>query len=143
MYPRAACPSVPAFETEAKVRFHHMDRAGMIFHGAYAEFFQDAFEDLMEHVGFVEKDVEPDLGIRVPVVRHEMAFPAPPEGDVLDLRIGLAAIGETSATFRLVATDRDGTRIAEATIVRVCIDQAGRPTPIPTALREAWEPYHL
>lgn len=134
---------MPAFETEVKIRFHHMDRAGMIFHGAYAEFFQDAFEDLMEHVGFVEKDLEPELGIRVPVVRHEMAFPAPPEGDVLDLRIGLAAIGKTSATFDLAATDRDGTRTAEATIVRVCIDEHGSPTPIPAALRQAWAPYHL
>lgn len=132
---------MPAFETEAKVRFHHMDRAGMIFHGAYAEFFQDAFEDLMEHVGFVEKDLEPDLDIRVPVVRHEMTFQAPPEGDVLHLQIGLAALGKTSATFEIVARDREGTRTAQATIVRVCIGPDGQPTPIPEALREAWEAY--
>lgn len=141
MYPQPASGSVPAFETEAKVRFHHMDRAGMIFHGAYAEFFQDAFEDLMEHIGFVEKDLEPDLGIRVPVVRHEMTFPAAPEGDTLHLQIGLTAIGETSATFQITAGDRAGTEVGQATVVRVCIDEDGSPTPIPEPLREAWEPY--
>ncbi|MDX1611158.1 MAG: thioesterase family protein [Candidatus Thermoplasmatota archaeon] len=129
------------FITEVKVRFHHMDRAGMIFHGAYATFFQDAFEDLMEHVGYVEKDLEASLGIRLPVVQHEMTFPAPPEGDQLTIFVTLTRIGTTSLTFELHARDGPGALCAEATIVRVCIDEAGRPTGLPAELVDALEPH--
>jgi YbgC/YbaW family acyl-CoA thioester hydrolase len=126
-----------AFETSAKLRFYDVDRAGMVFHGAYARLFQDAFEDLMEHVGFVEKRLEAAFGVRVPVVDHHMRFPAPPEGDELTIRVRVPEIGEASATFHLEAREGERT-VAEADITRVCIDEDGEPTPIPDELRAAW-----
>jgi YbgC/YbaW family acyl-CoA thioester hydrolase len=126
-----------AFETRARLRFYDMDRAGMVFHGAYARLFQDAFEDLMEHVGFVEKDLEPELGVRVPVVDHRMRFPDPPEGDELAIAVTVTDIGASSAEFHLEARD-DGTTVAVGEITRVCVDRSGQPTPIPDALRDAW-----
>lgn len=129
------------FQTTAKLRFYDMDRAGMVFHGAYTRVFQDAFEDLMEAVGFVEKELEPELGVRVPVVRHEMEFPAPPSGDALDVEVSISRLGDTSARFRMVTRDHGGTLTARARIVRVCIDETGQAVEIPDALREAWTPY--
>jgi YbgC/YbaW family acyl-CoA thioester hydrolase len=126
-----------AFETRAKLRFYDMDRAGMVFHGAYARVFQDAFEDLMERVGFVEKQLEPELGVRVPVVDHRMRFPSPPEGDELAIAVTVPEIGESSATFHIEAREADNT-VAVADITRVCIDEDGDPTPIPDELRAAW-----
>lgn len=129
------------FETTVKLRFYDLDRAGMVFHGAYTRLFQDAFEDLMEEAGFVEKQLEPELGVRVPVVRHEMEFPAPPEGDELTVEVSIDRLGESSARFRLRTVDRTGTTTARARIVRVCVGDSGRAVPIPTPLREAWEPF--
>jgi YbgC/YbaW family acyl-CoA thioester hydrolase len=128
---------VPALETRCRLRFYDLDRAGMVFHGAYARLFQDAFEDLMREAGFVERDLEQELGVRVPVVDHRMRFPGPPEGHELDLVVWVEELGETSATFGLAARE-DGRAVAEATVTRVCVDAEGEATPIPAPLREAW-----
>ncbi len=56
------------------------------------------------------------------------AFP----GDVLSIETVLTDRGTTSFTVQHVAKRlSDGALIAEATLVFVCIDRAGRPTPIP------------
>lgn len=126
-----------AFETTVKLRFYDMDRAGMVFHGAYTRLFQDAFEEFLENAGYVEKHLEHTLGVRVPVVDHRMRFPQPPEGDELTIEVRVPDVGETSATFLLEA--REGQRtVAEAEVTRVCIDEDGEPTPVPEQLREAW-----
>lgn len=127
-----------SFETTCKLRFYDMDRAGMVFHGAYTRIFQDAFEDLMEATGFVEKELEPELGVRVPVVRHEMEFPAPPTGDEIAVEVAIERLGSSSARFALTARDEEGTVTARAKIVRVCIGQEGSSVEIPDPLREAW-----
>lgn len=129
-----------AFETTVKLRFYDLDRAGMVFHGAYTRLFQDAFEDLMEEVGFVEKQLEPQLGVRVPVVEHRMTFPAPPKGDELTVEVTIEELGTSSATFNLVARD-DDREVARAEITRVCIDADGEATRIPGKLRQAWTVY--
>ena len=129
------------FVHEAKLRFHHMDRAGMVFHGAYVELFQDAFEELLEHTGHVEKELEGSLGVRLPVVEHRMGFPAPPEGDRLSIAVTIERLGHASATFHMEARDASGRICAEATVVRVCIGEQGHSVDIPGELREAWAPY--
>jgi len=132
---------VSAFETTVKLRFYDMDRAGMVFHGAYTRIFQDAFEELMQACGYVEKELESTLGVRVPVVRHEMEFPHPPSGDELAVEVRVERLGEASARFGLVARDGRNNITARAEIVRVCIDESGDSTPIPDELREAWALY--
>lgn len=116
----------------------------MVFHGAYTRFFQDAFEELMEEIGFIEKHLEASLDVRVPVVQHEMTFPKPPTGDELSLEVGIASMGESSVTFHLEARDPAADRtVARARIVRVCIGPEGSSVPIPDPLREGWEAHRV
>jgi YbgC/YbaW family acyl-CoA thioester hydrolase len=62
------------------------------------------------------------------------AFP----GDVLSIETVLTDRGTTSFTMQHVAKRvLDGALIAEATLVFVCIDRAGRPTPIPDEVARA------
>jgi YbgC/YbaW family acyl-CoA thioester hydrolase len=62
------------------------------------------------------------------------AFP----GDVLSVETVLTDRGTTSFTMQHVAKRvSDGALIAEATLVFVCIDRAGRPTPIPDEVARA------
>jgi YbgC/YbaW family acyl-CoA thioester hydrolase len=62
------------------------------------------------------------------------AFP----GDVLSIETVLTDRGTTSFTMQHVAKrTKDGALIAEATLVFVCIDRAGRPTPIPDEVARA------
>jgi YbgC/YbaW family acyl-CoA thioester hydrolase len=61
------------------------------------------------------------------------AFP----GDVLRFQQVLTHVGRTSFTMRQTARRlRDDTLIAGAEFVFVCIDQQGRPTPVPQEFRE-------
>jgi YbgC/YbaW family acyl-CoA thioester hydrolase len=63
------------------------------------------------------------------------AFP----GDVLSIDTVLTDRGTTSFTMQHVAKRvSDGALIAEATLVFVCIDRAGRPTPIPDEVARAF-----
>ena len=62
------------------------------------------------------------------------AFP----GDVLSVETVLTDRGTTSFTMQHVAKRMsDGALVAEATLVFVCIDRAGRPTPIPDEVARA------
>jgi YbgC/YbaW family acyl-CoA thioester hydrolase len=62
------------------------------------------------------------------------AFP----GDVLSVETVLTGRGTTSLTIQHVAKRQsDGVLIAEASLVFVCIDRAGRPTPIPEEVSRA------
>jgi YbgC/YbaW family acyl-CoA thioester hydrolase len=62
------------------------------------------------------------------------AFP----GDVLGVETVLTDRGTTSFTMQHVAKRlSDGALVAEATLVFVCIDRAGRPTPIPDEVARA------
>ena len=62
------------------------------------------------------------------------AFP----GDVLSVETVLTDRGTTSFTMQHVAKRRsDGVLIAEASLVFVCIDRVGRPTPIPEEVSRA------
>ena len=61
-------------------------------------------------------------------------------GDVLEVRIGLAAIGRTSFTYEYEIVDAEKRLVATARSVQVMYDyQAGRPVPIPDAIRRLLE----
>ncbi len=71
---------------------------------------------------------------KVTVEYRAAAFP----GDVLSVETVLTDRGTTSFTMHNVAKRvSDGVLIAEATLVFVCIDRAGRPTPIPDEVARA------
>lgn len=109
----------------------------MVFHGAYVELFQDAFEEFLEAIGFVEKDLEPRLGIRLPVVEHRMGFPRAAQGDRVAIAVEVERLGHTSITLRLTARDATEAICGEAVVVRVCIGESGTSIDIPEPLRKA------
>lgn len=123
--------------TTHRLRFRESDRAGMIFHGHFVTWFQDAFEDLMTQAGHPERHLEAALGVRVPVVHLSIDFRRHPADDEVVVAIEPVKLGASSVTFRLAVEDDEGL-CAEAEVVRVCIDVDGRSVDIPDALREAW-----
>ena len=57
-------------------------------------------------------------------------------GDILDVRIGLAAVGRTSFTYDYEIVDASGRLIATARTVQVMYDyRASQPIPIPEGIR--------
>lgn len=74
------------------------------------------------------------------VARHEVDYvlPLPYRPQPVEIPTWIDRIGTTSFTFghEVVA---DGVTYARAKSVIVCIDQTGRPTPVPAAFREHLE----
>jgi acyl-CoA thioester hydrolase len=83
-----------------------------------------------------------DFGLRkdvpgVILARLEIDFRRPARyGDVLEIRIGLAAIGRTSFTYDYEIADEVGNLVATAKSVLVMYDYAAaKPVPIPEEIR--------
>jgi acyl-CoA thioester hydrolase len=81
-----------------------------------------------------------ETGSSVPGVimaRAEIDYRRPSHyGQVLEVRISLAAIGRTSFTYDYEIVDESGTLVAAAKTVQVMFDySAGQPVPIPDEIR--------
>jgi acyl-CoA thioester hydrolase len=82
-----------------------------------------------------------EQGSAVPGVimaRAEIDYRRPSHyGEVLEIRISLAAIGRTSFTYDYEIVDESGALVAAAKTVQVMFDYAAnRPVPIPDEIRE-------
>lgn len=78
------------------------------------------------------------------IARQEVEYllPVPYERDPLDVQLWIGKLGGSSAEICYEVLGDGGTRYARATTVVVLVDTAtGRPTRLPTEVRDAWEPY--
>ena len=75
------------------------------------------------------------------LARAEVDYRLPAQyGDVLEVRIGLAAVGRTSFTYEYEIVDAAGRLVAAARSVQVMYDYAaGRPVPIPDKIRRIFD----
>ena len=75
------------------------------------------------------------------LAKAEVEFRLPARyGDVLEIRIGLAAVGRTSFTYDYEIFDAQGRIVATARSVQVMYDYAaGRPVPIPDDVRRVFD----
>src|SRR5262245_32153177 len=75
------------------------------------------------------------------LARTEVDYRIPARyGDVLEVRIGLAAVGRTSFTYDYEIVDAQARLVASARSVQVMYDYtAGRPVPIPDSIRRLFD----
>lgn len=127
------------FRKSQKVYFGHIDRAGIVYHPRFIDYFHEAYEDFLESLGFAEKNLLETEGVRFPVVNVNVDFHNPvTEGDLLDIEVTVKRIGTKSVCYHFRCTN-DGRQIAEGDVTRVAINKAFKSVPIPTKLRKAFE----
>ncbi len=75
------------------------------------------------------------------LARSEIDYRRPARfGDVLEVRLGIAALGRTSFTYEYEIVDENGQLVAAARSVQVMYDYgAGRPVPIPETIRQRFD----
>ena len=75
------------------------------------------------------------------LARVEVDYKAPARfGDVLDVKIGIAAVGRTSFTYEYEIVDGSGRLVASARSVQVMYDYAaGRSVPVPAEIRRIFD----
>lgn len=127
------------FTKTQKVYFGHIDKAGIVYHPHFIDYFNQAYEDFMEELGFATTG-QREFNLKVPVVNVDVDFKKPMEaGDRLAIQVSITKLGRSSMTFHYRAVDQDEDTVAEGTHTRVTVDEDFQPTPIPKALREALE----
>ncbi|NIZ12586.1 thioesterase family protein [Phaeobacter sp. HF9A] len=123
------------FTFDQKILFKHCDPAGIVFFPRYFEMINDCVEHFFDAV--LDWPFEVLLQTNgVPTAEISTRFLAPSRhGDHVQLALTVTRSGRSSLSYRIDATCGQETRFeAEATVVNV--DQAGKPTAWPDAIRK-------
>ncbi len=126
------------------VRFGEIDYAGIVYYPNFFDFFQQAEEEFMGHIGYPYHHLLGVLKQGFPILHVEADFKRPVRyGDVLEVDLTVARMGNSSVTFRFRAR-KAGARApcAEAEIAHALIDtRSFKPFRIPDAMRNAFAAY--
>jgi acyl-CoA thioester hydrolase len=126
------------FTVDEYVRWSDVDRAGIIFYGAYVRFFEIAETEMFRALGLPYGEFFDRYGIWLPRVHFDCDFTYPAR---LDDRLRVAAyighFGRSSLTLSFDVLHADARRLcAAAREVLVCTDrQTLEPRPLPPEVR--------
>ena len=123
-------------QTSIQVRWGELDPYNHVNHAVYSSYLEHARVAALESLDSGMDELSAD-GYQVVVVRSDVRFTAPATaGDDLVITSRIAEMTGARMIWhqRIV---RGTEQIVEAEIHAACLTQAGRPTRIPTALREA------
>lgn len=128
-----------------RIRFAHIDAAGIVFYPRFFELFNEVVEDwFTDELGTSFAALrEHDAG-GVPTVRIACEFAAATRlGEELDFSLTVTALGRSSFSLEIVARHGDELRLrGQSTLVFASVI-AGQPRaePLPAELREKMERY--
>lgn len=125
-----------AFEHTVTVRFHEVDRAGIVFFGRAFEYCHIAFEELLTAaLGHVAAGLERG-GWGMPLVHAEADYRRPMRmGDRLAIALAVERVGRRSIAFAYAIRGPDGDLRATARLVHAFVDLDGfRPRDVPAEL---------
>jgi acyl-CoA thioester hydrolase len=125
------------FVHRMEVRFRDCDPMGHMNNAVYFTFLeQTRFSHWRSLWGFGNPELPRDMP-GVILARAECDFRRPARyGDVLEVRMHVAALGRTSFTYAYEIVDAEGNAVATARTVQVMYDYAAqKPVPIPDDIR--------
>jgi acyl-CoA thioester hydrolase len=124
------------FAHKVDVRFRDCDPLGHVNNAVYFTYLEQARFAHWRSLWNFGPDQAPELP-GVILARAEMDYRAQVTyGQVLEVRIGIAALGRTSFTYEYEVVDDTGRLVATARTVLVMFDyKAGKPVAIPDAIR--------
>lgn len=125
---------------EFAIRFEHVDAAGIVFFGRFANYCHDAMERFFDSLpgGYAALIMERKIGF--PAVHMTSDFKAPIRyGDIARITGIVTKLGTTSCHFGFAITRaKDGVDVATMSHVHVCTDlTAMTKLPLPTDVRAA------
>ncbi len=129
------------FKTVQKVRFGHVDPAGIAYFPRIYDYIHEAFEELWEkHVGERYYHLLLNKRMGFPLVHSEVDFSGPLRfGDLPEVTITCFRIGTTSLGLRYVYRVEDELRL-EARMTTVCVHtKTMQPQPLPPEFRARFE----
>src|SRR5690606_5360794 len=119
-----------SFTTRSKVRFAHVDAAGIVFYPRYFEMLNGAVEDwFAEGLGVDFAELHLTRGLGVPTVSLDSRFAAPSRlGDELDITIEVKSVGRSSCAVAYTVACGDEVRMTAQGVLVCMILAEGRST---------------
>lgn len=115
------------FTYKTQIRLHDTDAAGILFFAHQFAIVHDAYEQLLEKLGFSFPTMLNQRPYFLPIVHAESDYKAPLfVGDKITIRITLGQIGETSFSFIYTIHNQKNVLVGTAKTVHVTIDKKKR-----------------
>jgi acyl-CoA thioester hydrolase len=137
-------PAALPFSVRERVRWSDCDPLGIIYYGAYIRYFEAAEHEMFREAGLPYAVMRVERHVQLPRKAFQVEFHSPAQMDeLLEIRTGIARIGETSVTMRFEAYNAaDMTHRASATLTVVSVDKASiTKRPLPDFVKDALKPY--
>lgn len=123
-------------EIHIRVRYAETDRMGLVHHGNYIVYFEQARTELLRAAGATYKDME-DAGYLLVITKVEVRYRRPAYyDDLLTVRTRV----ERTTSVRIDHTYqvfRGDELVAEGSSTLACVDRAGSPQALPEFLRDS------
>jgi acyl-CoA thioester hydrolase len=128
------------FSITLKVRFYELDAFNHVNNGVFLFYLDHARDEYFEQA-LAGCEELPPAAIRYVVARTEVDFLIPAVGgDILEIPGQVSRFGTTSLTFdQQIVRVRDRREIVRARTVLVWTDSEGRSSPLPEAVRRAFD----
>jgi len=109
-------------DIDRDVSFHDVDMVGVVWHGHYLRYLEDARWALMNHLGYgLDRMIA--SGFAWPIVELQTKYVSPARfGDRLRVRASLVEWENRMAVNYLVSRPGDGVRIVRARTIQVAVD---------------------
>jgi acyl-CoA thioester hydrolase len=123
-------------KTDIRVIYGDTDQMGFVYYANYLRFFESGRNEYLRAKGVPYREVEADLGIRLPVVEAALQYKLPARyDDLLVVETVLAQVRRASARFEYVVR-RGEERLVTGHTVHACIDASGSIQRMPAVLLE-------
>ena len=125
------------FNYTTTIKLHETDAAGLLFFSNQFKLLHDAYEALLESIGFGFARMLLEKDYFLPIVHAESDYKAPLfVGDKVTITIKITHIGNTSFTFEYVLRDHAQKIVGTGKTVHVTIDKKTREKiPLPNDMR--------
>lgn len=120
-----------------KLKLHETDAAGILFFSNQFKIVHDAYETLLEEIGFGFAELLKNRSFFLPIVHAEADFKKPLfVGDVIEIQITVENVGNTSFTFAYKLLNAKQELVGTARTVHVTIDKkTHQKIPLPAEMR--------
>ena len=126
---------------QTKIKLHDTDAAGLLFFSHQFEMVHDAYESLLERIGFGFAELIRHRDFFLPIVHAEADYKKPLfVGDVVTIQVFVESVGTTSFIFAYKLWDVKKRLVGIARTVHVTIDKKKHTKiPLPKAMKKKIE----
>ncbi len=121
---------------QTKIKLHETDAAGLLFFSNQFKIVHDAYQALLEHIGFPFAEIIREKDFFLPIVHSESDFKSPLfVGDLIEVQVAVERIGKTSFTLFYKLMDMSQKLVGTAQTVHVAMDkETQKKIPLPLDL---------